>query len=197
VLGIVWGMPVIACPLPVVVDVEGVGGVMVGMVGSAVGARVPAMGAVLIIGTAATELIIGTAAAELTPRLPISVEARGIPVPGMPPGVVGEAGVDEAAILAEPEPHMPDMPEVSIVVDVVGIPEPVDIPYVDAVGVAMLPEAVAGAADAVLTDMPPPSKTAVDPYIVDGDVAVVVHPMLPTALPTAVEPVYIGLTPAD
>src|ERR1700760_1236534 len=36
---------------------------------------------------------VGTAAAELTPRLPISQEPIGIPVLGLPPGVVGAVDV--------------------------------------------------------------------------------------------------------
>src|SRR5215510_13599936 len=60
-------------------------------------------------------LIIGTDAAELTPRLPISVDPNGIPVRATPPGVVGDVdvGVDDAARLPEPEPHIPDIPDVS------------------------------------------------------------------------------------
>jgi len=62
--------------------------------------------------TVGNTLIVGTAAAELTPRLPISVDPIGIPVRAPPPGVVGDvdAGVDDEAILLEPEPHIPDRP---------------------------------------------------------------------------------------
>ena len=75
--------------------------------------------------------IVGTAAAELTPRLPISVDPKGMPVRGMPPGVVGDVGVDDAARLPEPAPHMLDVPEVSIRADVGAIPDD-DMPYVGA-----------------------------------------------------------------
>jgi len=80
---------------------------------------------------------IGTAAAELTPRLPISVDPNGIPVRATPPGAVGDVdvGVDDAAMLPEPEPHIPDNPEVSSIPDVVdspaavaGAPVPIVIP---------------------------------------------------------------------
>src|SRR5260370_2881306 len=53
-------------------------------------------------------LTIGTAVAELTPRLPISIEPNGIPVRAAPPAVMGDVGVDDEAMLVEPEPHMPD-----------------------------------------------------------------------------------------
>ena len=49
-----------------------------------------------IVGTGPTlpnvgnTLIVGTAAAELTPRLPISVEPRGIPGRETLPGVMGD-----------------------------------------------------------------------------------------------------------
>jgi hypothetical protein len=104
-------------------------------------------------------LIVGTAAAELTPRLPISVEPSGIPVRAAPPGVVGdvEVGVEEAAMLLEPEPHIPDMPEVSSMPEVVDIPDVADFPDdVDIPDVIDIPDAaVAGAAAPIA--IPPPS----------------------------------------
>jgi hypothetical protein len=86
---------------------------------------------------------VGRSAAELTPRLPISVEARGMPILGLPPSVVGavELGLEDAAMLLEPEPHMPDMPAVSSVPVVVDSPEPGVIPdIVDIDGVAAIPD---------------------------------------------------------
>jgi hypothetical protein len=127
------------------------------------------VGAVLPVtsGTAGME----TGAAELTPRLPISVESRGMPVLGLPPSVVGavELGLEDPAILLEPEPHMPDMPAVSSVPDVVDIPElcvnpdvidideVVAIPDDMSIDVAVFPAAlpVAGADPAIA--IPPPS----------------------------------------
>jgi hypothetical protein len=73
-------------------------------------------------------LIVGTAAGELTPRLPISMEPNGIPVRAAPPGVVGDVGVDDAAMLLEPEPHIPDNPDVSSIPEVVDMPDVADIP---------------------------------------------------------------------
>jgi hypothetical protein len=99
-----------------------------------------------IVATVGDTLTIGTAAAELTPRLPISVDPNGIPVRAAPPGVTGvvDVGADDEAMLLEPEPHMPDNPEVSIIPEVVeipdvaGIPDDVDIPDVAAVAVPVV-----------------------------------------------------------
>jgi hypothetical protein len=107
----------------VIVD-ETVGGeVMVGIIGT--GPTVTTVG---------DTLIIGTAAAVLTPRLPISIDPNGIPVRAAPPGVVGDVdvGADDEAMLLEPEPHIPDNPDVS------SIPEVVDIPDVAAVAVPIV-----------------------------------------------------------
>jgi hypothetical protein len=63
--------------------------------------------------------------------------------------VVGsvDAGLDEAAMLLEPEPHIPDMPDVS------SIPEDVDIPG----DVEVMPGSTAEAGDEAPTAVPPPS----------------------------------------
>ncbi|MFZ2105335.1 MAG: hypothetical protein WAV18_08110 [Roseiarcus sp.] len=76
----------------------------------------------IVEGTLAAGLGIG----GLTPRLPIWMDPNGTPVRGSPPGAVGDVdiGVDDEARLPEPEPHIPDNPDVS------GIPEVVDIPDV-------------------------------------------------------------------
>src|SRR6266481_201763 len=97
--------------LPVVDETAG-GDVTVGIVGT--NAVVPTVG---------NTLIVGTAAAELTPRLPISIDPIGIPVRAPPPGVVGDVdvGVDDEAMLLEPEPHIPDNPDVSSMPEVVEI----------------------------------------------------------------------------
>jgi len=98
--------------------------------------------------------IIGTAAAELTPRLLISVESNGIPVRAAPPGVVGDVdvGVDDEAMLLEPEPHAPDNPDVSGVPKVVDGPDVADVP-----DVAVAPTVAAVAGAAVPAAVPPPS----------------------------------------
>jgi hypothetical protein len=101
----------------------------------------------------------------------------------MPPPEDVDVGVDDAATLPEPEPHMPDMPEVSTVAEVVGIPDPVDIP-----DIAVGSNVVAAAGEA-----PPPSKVAVDPNISEADVPRVEHPA-PLIVPVEAG---TGLTPGD
>jgi hypothetical protein len=129
------------------------GAVTVGTVGT-VGTMLPVTS-----GAAA----VGSSAAELTPRLPISVESRGMPILGLPPVVVGavELGLEDAAILLEPEPHMPDMPAVSSAPGVVDIPEV--IPDVDDIDeVAAIPDDMS--IDATVFPAAPPA-TGVDPAI--------------------------------
>jgi hypothetical protein len=170
----------------VVADEAAAGGVTVGIMGTtAVGPTRPTLG---------VTLRVGTAAAELTPRLPISVDPIGIPVRAPPPGVVGDVdvGVEEEIMLLEPEPHIPDMPEVCSMPEVVDIPDVAEIP--DEVDIPDV--AVAGAA--VPIAIPPPSKLAVDPNIDVGAVPMVEHvvplpgmEIVPVASPGA------GLTPGD
>jgi hypothetical protein len=107
--------------------------------------------------------IVGTGAAELTPRLAISLEPKGIPVRGWPPGVVGVVGAEDPARLLEPEPHIPDIPAVSIAPEadepaLCIIPEvtaemPEDMPGEAAVS----PEAAPVAGIELAADIPPPS----------------------------------------
>jgi hypothetical protein len=103
----------------------------------------------------------GTAVAALTPRFPISVEPKGIPA--RVPLVVVDAvvvGLDDAATLLEPEPHIPVNPDVST------IPEDVDSPDVDEIAVEVdIPDvampavivAVAGVVVPFAIAIPPPS----------------------------------------
>jgi hypothetical protein len=67
--------------VPVVVDETEGGDETVGIAGTAAVPAIPAMG---------STPMVGTAAAVLTPRLPISVEPRGIPGRETPPGVIGD-----------------------------------------------------------------------------------------------------------
>jgi hypothetical protein len=146
-----------------------------------------------IAATVGDTLTMGTAAAELIPRLPISVDPSGMPVRAAPPGVMGvvDVGADDAAMLLEPEPHIPDNPEVSSIPEVVDIPDDVDIP-----DVAMVP-AVAPVAG-VAVPIPPPSKAAVDPNIPDGEIPMVEHVVLLLGIEIApVTPVGAGLMPGD
>ena len=139
--------------------------------------------------TVGNMLSVGTAAAGLTPRLPISIDPNGIPVRAPPPGVVGvvDVGVEDEAMLLEPEPHIPDIP------DVFSIPEVVDIP-----DVADVPDAAVVVGDVFPIAVPPPSNVAVDPYIPDGEVPKVEHVVpLPGIAIVPVEELDIGLMPGD
>jgi hypothetical protein len=113
---------------------------------------------------------------------------------------VGEVddGADDAMTLVEPEPHMLDIPDVSIIPDGVEAPDvgaiAVDVPSDAAVPPAAAP--VAGALDPGA--IPPPSKLALDPNISEGAVPTVEQTtplpgiaIVPVAGPTR------GLTPAD
>jgi hypothetical protein len=192
----------------VVLAVDEGRGEIVGTVGArGVGPTKPTMGETAGVGTAGT---------PLTPRLPISVEPKGIPVRLTPPGAVGavEAGVDDDATLLEPEPHIPDIPAVS------SVPEVVDTPDVlkgseesespddaDDPDIAVLPDiaplavpAVAGAPVPIPSPIPPPSKLVVDPNVVDGEVPTVEHavPLLVLGIVIVpVTPVGAGLSPPE
>jgi hypothetical protein len=103
-----------------------------------------AAGAGVMAGTIGTDPTLptvgnGTAAAELTPRLPISTDPNGSPVRAAPPGVVDDVdiGVDDEAVLVEPEPHASESP---------GVPD-----------IAAAPDVAAIAGIAVPTTIPPPS----------------------------------------
>jgi hypothetical protein len=146
--------PLTVVPVLVVVEETVDGDETVGIVGTN-GVELPTLP---VMGNT---LIVGTAGAELTPRLLISIEPNGIPVRAPPPGVVGnvdvDVGVDDEAMLLEPEPHIPDIPEVST-------PEVVDIPVgtdicddVDVPGVAVGSVVAAVAGVAVPAAVPPPS----------------------------------------
>lgn len=182
--GIVLGIPVMF-GIPVTGSagadravVFGAGSVIAGSSGT-VGA------AVLTVGATAT---VGTAAAELTPRLAISVEPIGMPVRIAPPGATGAVGVDEAAGLPEPAPHMLDIPDVSIRPDVGEMPDgDIGAPAIGIVDIVL-------SGVTVPTATPPPSKVVADPNIVDGAVPIVEHGVVPN-VPVAT--VGVGLTPAD
>ena len=168
-----FGIPVMGSVEAGTVVVFGTGSVTadtVGLGGAMVGATV----------------MIGTAAAELMPRLPISVEPIGMPVRDTPPGVIGDVGVDDAARLPEPAPHMLWVPDVSIRADVGGTPEE------DEEDIAVMPCSVTAP-----TATPPPSNEVVDPNIVDGAIPMVEHAALPVmpVMPFATS--GAGLTPGE
>ena len=140
--------------------VLGVVGETVGIVGSdELDPRLPVMG---------DTLGAGTTCAALTPRLLIPVESSGTPTRAAPLVVVGDVdvGLDDAAVLLEPEPHIPVNPDVSSIPEDVASPEvaeiavDVDIPDdADVPDVATPPvvAAVAGVVAPVAIAMPPPS----------------------------------------
>jgi len=197
-------LPIPALPTPPVAvhAVLVVGGETVGIVGgNELGPTVPTVG---------NTPVVGTAGAELTPRLPISIEPKGIPVRAAPPGVVGivdvDVGVDDDAMLVEPEPHIPDIP------DVPSIPEDVDSPNgtdisddVDVPVVAMGSVVAAVAGAALPAAAPPPSKLAVDPKVPDAEIPPVEHvvlllviaPLVGIAIVPVTLPVGAGLTPGE
>jgi hypothetical protein len=181
--GIVFGAPVMF-GIPVMGSV-GAATAVVFAAASVTAGTVGIVGAmVLMVGPT---VMVGTIAAELTPRLPISVDPIGMPVRGTPPGVVGDVGVDDAARLFEPAPHMLWVPEVSIRADVGEIPDD-DIADVDIPGIVDI--VLCGVT--VPTSTPPPSKVVADPNIVDGAVPMVEHTVLPM-----VDEIGAGLTPGE
>jgi hypothetical protein len=150
-------------PLPAVPTVEFVHAGLVDVV--VVGERLGIVGIDEfgpVVPTEGNTLGSGTAGVELTPRLPISKDPSGSPVRAAPPGAVGDVdvGLDDAAMLLEPEPHIPDIPEVSSVpedVDV-DIPDDADIPDdVDIPAMARVPGSTALAGAAAPAAIPPPS----------------------------------------
>jgi hypothetical protein len=123
------------------------------------------------------------------------VDPIGIPVRAPPPGVVGDVdvGVEEEIMLPEPEPHIPDMPEVCSIPDAAEVADDVASP-----GEVDIPDVAAVAGATVPTPIPPPSKLAVDPNIDDGAVPMVEHvvPLLGIATVPVASP-GAGLTPGD
>jgi hypothetical protein len=95
----------------------------------------------------------GTASGVLMPRLPISVDPKGIPTP-RPEALA--VGVDEPAGFVAPEPHMLERPEVSIMAVVVGIAEPADVPD-DIAEPDIAPDVAMLVVGLVASESPPPS----------------------------------------
>jgi hypothetical protein len=137
------------------------GGETAGIVGTD-GAELPTPAAV------GDTLVVGTADGGLTPRLPISYDPNGTPVGVLPVAAVDEVevGFDDEATLLEPEPHIPDNPDVSSmpedvetpdvaeIADDVDIPDDIDVP--DAATPPVV-AAVAGVVVPVAIAIPPPS----------------------------------------
>ncbi|RXT37813.1 hypothetical protein B5V03_31685 [Bradyrhizobium betae] len=176
------------------VEADAAGGVTIGIAGR-IGVTLPVTS-----GTAG----VGSSVAELTPRLPISVEPKGRPVLGLPPDVVGrvEVGLEDAAMLLEPEPHMPDMPAVSsapemglcIVADVIDNDEVVPIP--DEVDAAVFPTPPVAGVDPAIA-IPPPSYVDVEPYIPLGEDPSVEHAVPVVGVAMLPVTTGAGLRPAE
>lgn len=88
-----------------------------------------------------------------------------------------DVGVDDAAMLLEPAPHIPDspdvasIPEVMDIPDVAGIPDDVEIPD----DVDVLPGVAALAGIVVAVVIPPPSYVVADPNVPNGEIPTVEH----------------------
>jgi hypothetical protein len=98
-------------------------------------------------------------------------------------------------MLLEPEPHIPDIPDVSIIPEDVDIPDDVDTP-----GKGIVPGSTGAAGAEAPAAVPPPSYMAVDPYISEGEVATVEHAVPLLVVGIVIVPanaVGAGLTPAD
>jgi hypothetical protein len=121
-----------------------------------------------------------------------------MPARAAPPVTVGAVGADDATALFDPEPHIPDIPDVSIIPEGVDRPEFGNVPDDMSVDNAVLPaiDAVAGIEDEA--DVPPPSKVAPDPNICDDEVPRVEHAVaLPDIAMVPVGSDGSGLVPAE
>jgi hypothetical protein len=106
-------------------------------------------------------------------------------------------------MLLEPEPHIPDVPDVSSIPEDVDIAGDDGVPAFDGVatpGIARVPGSTAVAGVEAPAVVPPPSYIALDPYMSAGEVAAVEHavPLLVVGMEMLpARPVGAGLTPAD
>jgi hypothetical protein len=106
-------------------------------------------------------------------------------------------------MLLEPEPHIPDIPDVSSIPEDVDIAGDADVPASDGVatpGIARVPGSTAVAGVEAPGVVPPPSYIALDPYMSMGEVATDEHavPLLVVGIEIVpARPVGAGLTPAD
>ena len=102
-----------------------------------------------------------------------------------------DVGLDDAAMLLEPEPHIPvnpdvaSIPEVVVTPDVADILEEVDIPD----DVDGLPGVAAAAGVVAPVAIPPPSYVVGEPNVPNGDVATVEHAAPLLAFGTVIVPV--------
>jgi hypothetical protein len=114
-----------------------------------------------------------------------------------------DVGADDETMLLEPEPHIPDVPDVSSIPEDVDVTGDVNVPAFDGVGTpatGRVPGSTEPAGAEAPGLVPPPSNIALDPYISEGEVAAVEHavPVLVAGMEMVpVRPVGAGLTPAD
>jgi hypothetical protein len=112
-------------------------------------------------------------------------------------------GAEDETMLLDPEPHIPDVPDVSSIPEDVDIAGDVDVPAFDGVGTprtGRVPGSTAVAGAEFPGVVPPPSYIVLDPYISVGEVATVEHPvpLLVAGMEMVpAKPVGAGLTPAD
>jgi hypothetical protein len=141
---------------------------------------------------------VGMGAAELMPALLISEESSGIPVreTALPALDEVDKGVDDALTLLEPDPHIPDIPAVSMAA--VGA-ESIDVDEIAGAvpsRAAVLPAIAPVAGAAAPAAIPPPSKVAADPNIPAGAVPTVEQTAPPFGMAIVpVEGPASGLTP--
>ena len=112
-------------------------------------------------------------------------------------------GAEDETMLLEPEPHIPDVPDVSSIPEDVEVTGDVNVPAFDGVGTpgtGRVPGSTDPAGAEAPGVVPPPSNIALDPYISEGEVATVEHavPLLVAGMEMVpAKPVGAGLTPAD
>ena len=112
-------------------------------------------------------------------------------------------GAEDETMLLEPEPHIPDVPDVSSIPEDVEVTGDVNVPAFDGVGTpgtGRVPGSTAVAGVEAPGVVPPPSYIALDPYVFEGEVATVEHavPLLVAGMEMVpARPVGAGLMPAD
>ena len=98
---------------------------------------------------------------------------------------VDDVGLDDAAMLLEPDPHIPDSPDVASIPEVVDVPDVADI----ADDVDVVPGIAAPAGVVVPLAIPPPSYVVGDPNVPNGEVPTVEQAVPLLAFGTVIVPV--------
>jgi len=104
---------------------------------------------------------------------------------------VDDVGLDDAAMLLEPAPHIPDNPDVASIPEVIDTPDVADTP--DDVEIAddvdVLPGIAVLAGIVVAPAIPPPSYVVGDPNVPNGEVPTVEQAVPLLAFGTVIVPV--------